>query len=79
MSKKPEKNEKLIDIRFEVISLRQWAKIGVQRSFTLSSLKSLLASKFDCNFEHLPLKAFHVVTNQGKLKKILVPTNQPIQ
>lgn len=47
---KNEKTDKLIPIRFELFALKQWAKINVRNTFTLASLKSLLATKFDCNF-----------------------------
>lgn len=66
-------------IRFELVALRQWAKISVQRSLPLGSLKGLLATKFDCDFDHMPIKAFIVVNRQGKNHKIQVSTAQPIQ
>ncbi len=67
---KKDQSEKLIPIRFELFALKQWAKINVQRNFTLASLRSLLARKFDSNFEHLPMKAFLVLSKQGKMLKM---------
>jgi hypothetical protein len=73
------RNDKLLPIRFELMALRQWAKIGVHRSFTIDSLKGLLAAKFNCDFEHMPIRASIVVSKQGKNHKEQVSTTQPIQ
>lgn len=69
----------MITVRFEMVALRQWAKISVQRYLTLSSIKPLLAAKFDCELEHLPIRASAVVMRQGKNVKIPLSIIQPIQ
>lgn len=53
-----------------MLALKQWVKIAVHRSFSLNSLKSLLSTKFDCAFEHLPLRAFAITELPGnKLRR----------
>lgn len=39
-----------VTIRFELLALRQWAKIAVPTTATFNALRSLLASKFDSDF-----------------------------
>lgn len=39
-----------ITIRFELLALRQWAKIAVPSTATFNALRALLASKFDSDF-----------------------------
>lgn len=73
------KNDKMIAVRFEMVALRQWAKISVQRCLPLSSIKPLLAAKFDCELEHLPMRASAVAIRQGKNVKIPLSILQPIQ
>lgn len=62
-----------------MLALRQWAKISVQRSLPIGSVKGILASKFDCDFDHMPIKASVVVVRQGKNRKEQVSTSLPIQ
>jgi len=56
-------------VRFEVLPLRQWAKLVVQRSFTIKSLKSLLSDKLNCDFKHFPIKSFAILSLNGKMVK----------
>lgn len=68
-----------LTIRFEMLALRQWAKIAVPTTATFNALRALLASKFDSDFEHMPLRAFLVVTQQGRLSRQPLPANQPLR
>ena len=55
-------------IKFEMHALKQWVKITVQKSFTIESLKMLLAKKFDYNFEHISMRAFAPAEKIGNKK-----------
>lgn len=61
-------NDKLA-IKFEMQALKQWVKIIVQKSFTIDSLKMLLAKKFDYNFEHITIRAFAPAEKKGSQKE----------
>lgn len=61
-------------------ALKQWVKINVQKSFTIESLKMLLAKKFDYNFEHITMRAFAPADkSSNKKERLQLPTKQPLQ